>query len=1312
MTQENLIRDALQRFTDQPLLQAARSLFRETLNIPLSPLADTAITPERFFRDAHKDAHGVIDEIYLVGRVEDRTFEGALSADNLAEVEAAIGPDYEGLFILAVDLGENPVTRSALSNLTRDFNRTFKAAPVVVIYKYNGDQTCISLASCERSAYQQQWRSGEKPGKVSLLKDILPQQPHAAHLRFLVELTVPTRGQGRPNNFNDLHRYWQRVFDNRLLNELFYKEISAWYQHAISRIRLPECPAHFQDDSEAHVKDFTVRLICRLMFCWFLKERGLIPTELLELKDYKKRVYPLVKDSNDADLNLELSNESSSYYRAILQNLFFNVLHRPIRERNRSNAEWFSTEDLHDDFDRALFNQVPYINAALFEHDEGDNANNRYQEGVFSVPNELFYAEEITVQRGAGARNRVPTKGLNRIFAQYKFTIEENTSLEEEVALDPELLGMVFENLLAEIDPNEDGSAKSAREESGSYYTPRRIIDYLGNESLLIYLRNTMGYREGTLPADYEEKLKELLYFDTFDPADIDFRQAVVEALDKVKILDPACGSGAFPVGMLNRMVHLLDLVDPENQLWIERQVQYLSDELQEQTRADLLAHDNNYPRKLGLIRNAIYGIDIQPMAVMITKLRFFISLLIDQKIDLNAPQSNFGMEQLPNMETKIICANSLQNSEPDMIQDAAINELARARTRYYQRDLTATQQSAELDIIITQLDIAFPDFYKAALNHPGLNDEASRKLANRRCLRNWFQFGSMAAPFFNLKFFFPEVDQHGGFDIVIGNPPYGGTKIPDQLKEDLGLGSKDSYGAFVSRFIANHPPLKRHGVLSYIVSDTFMTIKTHKPLREQLLKNYVHRMIRVHPDTFKATVNTAIIVIEREEAASDATHSNPIPDSHICLMGDLTQVSVHEHYARFLQLLTRTTGRSEVGEDTDDNIHIMQGDDWRSESSSEYALYEYPQNLIFTNVNMPFFVASPKLFALMDDQKAAINYRWIDGEQVAVRTVQMNGKSIELTKLGDIAEVKQGLATGDNDAYLFQNPDARGNYRSIHGFRKHLLTEDDLEKIRSNDELRLAVIKNGISKDDMTSSRYFEGRYIVPYDKGGEANAAGGWMPNYWVPTNYYIDWSEWAVNRMETYTIAQRIRDRNENKAIQPHYESTNCAVIRSPHKYFVPSVSFSRTGVYAPTFRFGSASCFDTEGSMIFFPVSYEARKIILQLTAHILKYVSKNFLGHTVHCQVDELKECTFLVKEIHADALVEKIVEKQKVTPRYDYASNEQIEIDRLVYEAYGLNEDDIQEVENWYARRYPKLAAAQRENLESKQTEEAANRNS
>ena len=1296
------IESALLKFSDEPLLQAARSLFRNSLHIPLSPLADAAITPQRFFRDGLKDAHAIIQNIYLVGRVEDGTFGDDLPADDFDAIEAAIGPDYEGLFILAVDLGDAHVTRSDLSNLTRDFNRAFKAAPVIIVYKYDHNQTCISLASCERSAYRQQWRDGEKPGKVSLLKDVHPAQPHAAHLRFLQQLTVPTGRNDRPTNFRDLHKYWQRVFDNRVLNEQFYKEVAAWYQHAIGRIRLPECPAHFGDNAEAHVKDFTVRLICRLMFCWFLKERGLIPSELLELRDYRKRIYPLVRDSEEAELNLELFGQSSSYYRAILQNLFFNALHRPVGERNRASVEWFSPDSLHADFDRSLFDRVPCINAALFERDEGDNANNRSEEGVFSVPNELFYAEEIAVQRGRGRNAEVVTKGLNRIFAQYKFTIEENTSLEEEVALDPELLGMVFENLLAEIDPNEDGSAKSARSESGAYYTPRRIIDYMVNDSLRIHLRNAMGYRTGSLPEGFEDKLENLLYFDQLDADDTAFRRAVVEALDQVKILDPACGSGAFPVGMLNRMVQLLRMVDPDNHLWIDLQAQRMPPELQEQTRRDLQSHDNNYPRKLGLIRNAIYGIDIQPMAVMITKLRFFISLLIDQKIDLVDPAHNYGMEPLPQMETKVICANSLQNFEPDMIQDAAIGDLARARQRYYQRDLSARERAAELDTILSALDTAFPDFYKAALGHPGLRDEAGRRRANRKCLDNWFHFGSLAAPFFNLPFFFPEVDQHGGFDIVIGNPPYGGTKISNQLKDDLGLASKDPYGAFISRFISGHPPLKRHGVLAYIVSDTFMTIKSHKPLRQQLLQSYVHRMIRVHRDTFKATVNTAIIVVEREEAPADTQQTGRIPDDHSCLMADLTNISIHQHYARFLQLLYRTTAAAEIGEEANGDVHIMTGEGWRSESSPEYALYRYPQNLIRTNSNIPFFVASPKLFALMNDINAPVEYREIDGKRVPVRTVEMNGQPIELTKLGDIAEVKVGLQTGDNDAYLFQNPAARGNYRSIEDYREYLLTEEHLEKIRSNERLRISVIEQGISKDDPDSERYFGGRYIVPYDKGGESDSVGGWMPNYWVPTDYFIDWSEWAVRRMQTLTL----KEKNNLKGLGGGDDRLTSR-FQNKQFYFVRGITWSDAGVYSPTMRISGDGVFDVKGSrMVVSGISVEAQLGLI--SSRLAKLWIKAIENHTVSTQSDNIRD---LLSPVDLDDrirdLTESIIEKQKTNPRYDYASNEQLEIDRLVYEAYGLNADDIREVENWYARRYPALAAAQRANLERKLAAEA-----
>ena len=324
-----------------------------------------------------------------------------------------------------------------------------------------------------------------------------------------------------------------------------------------------------------------------------------------------------------------------------------------------------------------------------------------------------------------------------------------------------------------------------------------------------------------------------------------------------------------------------------------------------------------------------------------------------------------------------------------------------------------------------------------------------------------------------------------------------------------------------------------------------------------------------------------------------------------------------------------------------------------------------------------------------MNDVTAPVQYETLDGKQVPIRSVPFNGRDVRLAKLGDIAEVKVGLQTGDNDAYLFQNPEARGTYRSIEDYRQFFLSDADLERIHSDENLRSLIVEQGISKDDPESPRFFGGRYIVPYNKGGESDSQDGWMPNYWVPTNYFIDWSERAVKNLLT---GQRIRAISG----QPY--------PRNIDTYFVEGITFSRTGVYAPTFRLNSVSPYDTEGCMLFWPSSFDLKITLAICASRLFKYQLKTFIGHTVHTQVDELKEAVFVIENlVRVSQLVRKIVEKQKTEPRYDYASNEQMDIDRLVYEAYGLNDADIREVEDWYVRRYPKLAAAQRRGLATKQ---------
>jgi len=1198
--------------------------------------------------------------------VNDAIFEGTETFNNLAQVKQLNG-DYDGLLIFGVTLKKRaddlPINRSQLAEITRAFNRTFPYTPVTIIFKYNN---LISFANSERIKYKQEWREGEKVGKVTMLKDVDTEKPHAAHSKILSGLAIDPN---KIDSFQLLYNYWQSVFSLQALNNQFYADLQDWFYYASKNILLPYKPVYTNE--KENIKNFLVRLLARTLFCWFVKEKGLIKNELLELSDWQKNKFKLTNDIDDANFL-----QSNSYYRGILQNIFFNALNQ---KEKKSAKDFGWIKYWHPDFKTDWLTNIPYLNGGIFDKLDEDNAKESIEDAVIKVPNFLFYGidenAEVTTGKGIKAISKVEKvehKGLNGILKSYKFTLDENTPFEEDIALDPEMLGLVFENLLAELDPNlEESTIKSIRKQTGSYYTPRKVIFEMVNDSLNLYLFKFINTNYSGIK-DLKAKVNELVYYNILKNTDNDFQQAVVDALDQYKVLDPACGSGAFPMGMLHRMVDLLKLVDDNNEKWVELKLKNVDKAQRTEFKKVLTSHLDDYGRKLGIIRDSIYGIDIQPLAVQLTKLRFFISLLIDQK-------TANGITPMPNIETKIICADSLKNIQADLFSKNAIEKLIDARTRYYQPDISHNERQTIADEIIEVLNEAFPSF---SFQITGKHIAGQ----NKELIRHWFTHGTLAAPFFNMDFFYPELSETGGFDCVIGNPPYGGTKISDEVRTTLDIESKDPYGAFIARFLNRYDqatPLKNEGVLAFIVSDTFMTIKSHLKLRKHLMQNYVHKMLRVNPDTFKATVNTVIIIAERNT-------ERKLNDNHICLMADLTNISIHDNYEHFVEVLNQTKGVDF------ENANA-------NSSNEEYAIYYYPQTLIKTNSNLPFFVASPKLFALMNDSSKDLKkeLKEIGGKQKQVRKIPMNGKEIEVVKLGDIADVKQGLATGDNQAYLFQNPEARGTYRSIEDYSDFLLTEEDLETIRNNDTLRLTIIDKGISKDNPKSERYFDGRYIIPHDKGGESDANTGWMPNYWVDTNYFIDWSEWAVNRMRNFTIADRIREYEENKTILSHYETTAAGILRSPDTYFKKGIDYSQTGVYCPTFRSNSSAVFNTEATSIF--GDFELNSFLGFLTSKTTRFFIKNFIDNTVHASADKLKETTILAKtEIEKiKELVVSTIQSQKTNPRYDYASHEQIEIDKLVFEAYGLSAEDVQEVENWYARRYPKLSAAQKANLRS-----------
>ena len=588
----------LTHFKEINILQAIKGLFRE-LKVPMNYVADEPTSAKEILKDTYKDnsTFALIDDVYFVGMVDDAAFEG-----NKGLAVNQIKSDYDGVLVFGITLRQRAnnllPTRSQLAEISRAFNREFYYTPVVLVFKYKDDQAdYLAFANTERLQYKQAWREGEKAGKVSLLRDINIAKPHRGHEDIIDQLRIPTTGTKAVDTFAKLYTYWQEVFSVSVLNKKFYLELSNWYFWAVKHVTFPNKPtpeiahqkgAKLEDLIQEHNATNVIRLLTRLLFTWFIKEKKLIPDELFDLevlhKDILKKISPDRVGGLFAEANLD-----SIYYKAFFKNLFFASLNCPLESDGIDNrtrgfrGDGYGTHRGIDYLMRykqyfkdsnaflEMMNQtVPFLNGGLFECLD-DKYQNIYIDGFSDqmtkgeqlvVPDYLFFGveEEVDLSTEYGVKNKgtkqAAVKGLINILKSYKFTITENTPIEEDVALDPELLGKVFENLLASYNPE---TKTTARKQTGSFYTPREIVNYMVDESLIAYLKNAVtdwGMDEKAL----DEKLHHLTSFDPVNPfsENTALTKRIVKALDECKILDPACGSGAFPMGILQKMVHIL----------------------------------------------------------------------------------------------------------------------------------------------------------------------------------------------------------------------------------------------------------------------------------------------------------------------------------------------------------------------------------------------------------------------------------------------------------------------------------------------------------------------------------------------------------------------------------------------------------------------------------------------------------------------------------------------------------------------------------------------------------------------------------
>ena len=875
---QNHIKSVLAEIQTGDLLEKSKELlstlgYRSDLTLELSgdiddffeqfPAPNPNTKTEQHFRDNAHSAH-IIFQLTKDEIINDPQ----LSLLEHAEFDKG---NARCFLFCAVDLVDGDYSRTKYAEFTREINKRL-FAPTVIIFRA-GEHLTIAFADRRPSE-----RDGDRDvlGQVTLIKDIrlnhTEQDPHRAHLEILSELSLDQclqwmNDNRQPHNFDGLLAAWLAKLDTEELNKQFYRKLFAWYVWTVDdeNVKFPT-DEHRVIKREEHV----IRLITRLLFIWFIKEKGLVAEELFN----RYEVLDLLEED-------DLDN-GDSYYRVVLQNLFFATLNTEI-DRRRFSTEGYST---NRDFSRyrykrqmddpnkllSLFAQTPFINGGLFDcldtwEATGENSyridcfsDNQYHK--VSIPNRFFFDEK---------------RGLIPLLQLYKFTVEENTPIDQEVALDPELLGRVFENLLAAINPE---TGETARKMTGSYYTPRAIVDYMVDEVLVASLSEKCQPTEGNDIA-WEERLHYLFdYTKVYDDATewFDDRETadIVETISQLKILDPAVGSGAFPMGVLHKLTLALRRLDPDNTKWeaLQRRIaverseaaynipsqQERDAELQEISDTFEYYRDSDFGRKLYLIQNSIFGVDIQPIACQIAKLRFFISLAIEQQPDSDA--ENFGIKPLPNLETRFVAANTLIGfSTQRTLTSVKAVELERELRDNREQHFHATTRTRKREC--SDEDKRLRAELATELQELGMNSADAEKIAE------WDIYDqNEKADWFDPEWMYGITD---GFDVVIGNPPYiqlqrdGGrlANLYQPCRFDTFRRTGDIYCLFYEK---GHKLLNGTGHLSFITSNKWMRAGYGRELRNYfILYTQPVQLLDMGPDVFDATVDTNILLLQNK---------------------------------------------------------------------------------------------------------------------------------------------------------------------------------------------------------------------------------------------------------------------------------------------------------------------------------------------------------------------------------------------------------------------------------------------------------------
>jgi type I restriction-modification system DNA methylase subunit len=558
-------------------------------------------------------------------------------------------------------------------------------------------------------------------------------------------------------------------FHNILWNSLDLSPINKKFYEGISQ-RFISLRQHIETSGALdhdHAAQFANRLIGRVIFTWFLDKKSLIEPSLKYF------------DSEDF-------GDDTDYYRQKLEPLFFDVLNTPVSDRKGPDVS------------------TPYLNGGLFESKPGD----LFQDLALSFPKNYF-------------------DDFFAFLRSYNFTTDESTTEFQQVAIDPEMLGRIFENLLAEV--NED-TGDQARKAKGAFYTPRRIVDFMCRESL-------KGYLESRFPEDsnFNQRLHYLIDARERDFQDQDhnwrgllkpYKAGLLEALDDLRVLDPACGSGAFPIGMMQLLLQVYGRLDP---------------------RLD------HYRTKLSVIEKNIYGADREPMAVEISRLRVWLALVVDQD------SVKSGISPLPNLDFKFVCANSLigldKDSKISLFEDKNLDiKLQELRDAFFATGSAKVKADLRLR-------------YSKLVSEESILGGDTARTVQLKSFRP-FEPDKVSSFFDPLEMFGVE-----HFDVVIGNPPYVSVKaIPTSEKTQYSRIFETGQGRFnlFTLFIElGQKLLTKNGQLFYIIPEGIFSHAEYRHIRTYLTNNCTIRLaVLFSQRVFEAAVDTTILGIQNGSSA------------------------------------------------------------------------------------------------------------------------------------------------------------------------------------------------------------------------------------------------------------------------------------------------------------------------------------------------------------------------------------------------------------------------------------------------------------